>query len=86
MISCALGDVIEMTVTHERRCGQDRRQLDLPLPNDKERRRLVESRKTMIVEMAISDDEWANYFGGLVGKSESQVSDEAAAIFGRARG
>jgi hypothetical protein len=40
----------------------------------------------MIVEMAISDDEWANYFGGLVGKSESQVSDEAAAIFGRARG
>lgn len=52
-----------MKLSYDRRTGQDRRQADLPLANNKERRRSVESRKPEIVEISISDDEWAHYFG-----------------------
>ena len=79
-----------MAVSQEKRTGQDRRQLDLPSTCEKERRRLVESRKTTIVEMAISDDEWASYFGSVASNVESNVesptSEAAAAVFERARG
>lgn len=80
-----------MSASSERRSGQDRRQLDLPPPGDKERRRLVESRKSTIVEMTISDDEWASYFGNVgrpAGPAEKPGSAEeadAAAVFERAR-
>lgn len=84
-MSHVLGDVIEMSVTHEKRSGQDRRQLDLALPNEKERRRLVESRKTTIIEMSISDDEWASYFGTLGREADAHASEEATAVFERAR-
>lgn len=73
-----------MAGSQEKRTGQDRRQLDLPLPCGKERRRLVESRKTTIIEMAISDDEWASYFGNVASKAESPPSEAVAAVFERA--
>ena len=55
-----------MKLSYDRRAGKDRRQADLPLVNNKERRRSVESRKPEIVEISISDDEWTRYFGNLV--------------------
>lgn len=52
-----------MARSDDRRSGKDRRQTDLDLSNGKERRRSVESRKTEISEIAISEDEWLLYFG-----------------------
>jgi hypothetical protein len=75
-----------MTGSQEKRIGQDRRQLELPPPLTKERRRLVESRKPAIIEMAISDDEWASYFGNHASTVEHPDTDTAAAVFERAIG
>jgi len=75
-----------MPASSERRSGHDRRQFDEPPPGNKERRRLVESRKSTIVELTMSDDEWASYFGKIQGKVEHHAADEeAATIFERAR-
>lgn len=74
-----------MAVSQEKRTGQDRRQLDLPPPCGRERRRLIESRKTAIIEMAISDDEWASYFGNVASTVESPTSKAATAVFERTR-
>ena len=52
-----------MAQSKDRRSGKDRRLTDLDLANGKERRRSVESRKTEIDEIAISEDEWMHYFG-----------------------
>lgn len=52
-----------MGSTFERRSGCDRRQTDT-VPSFKiERRRSIDSRKSIIDEISISETEWINYFG-----------------------
>lgn len=51
-----------MRVKTETRCGKERRTRDIDLPTGRDRRRQVERRKPLVVEVTISDAEWAFYF------------------------
>lgn len=52
-----------MGSTFERRSGCDRRQTDTVPSFNIERRRSIDSRKSIIDEISISETEWINYFG-----------------------
>jgi hypothetical protein len=52
-----------MGSTYERRTGCDRRQADTAPAFKLERRRSIDSRKSIIDEISISEAEWINYFG-----------------------
>ncbi len=52
-----------MKDVHERRSGKDRRQRELDLLGNIERRKRVEARKLQAVEIALSETEWEDQFG-----------------------
>ena len=52
-----------MESRYERRSGCDRRQADTAPSFNLERRRSIDSRKSIIDEISISEAEWINYFG-----------------------
>ncbi len=58
---------------HERRTGKDRRQRELVLLGNLERRRRVEARKPEIVEIALSETEWEDQFGSRSVKSRTSL-------------
>jgi len=60
-----------MVQSFERRSGKDRRQIDVEPPLGCERRRSIESRKQEIVEISMSEVEWASYFGQLSQKVDA---------------
>jgi hypothetical protein len=47
----------------DRRSGTDRRDVDAPPPGQRERRRGLEARKPEVVELDMSDSEWAALSG-----------------------
>jgi hypothetical protein len=44
----------------ERRSGRDRRQVDVGPPGRSERRRAIEQRRPEVVELDMTDDDWAS--------------------------
>ncbi len=62
-----------MKHVHERRTGKDRRQRDVDLFGNMERRRRVEARKPEIVEIALSETEWEDQFGRRSVKSRTSL-------------
>jgi hypothetical protein len=44
----------------DRRSGKDRRRVDLRLPGEPERRRLVEPRKPEVQELDLTESQWAD--------------------------
>ncbi len=48
----------------ERRSGKDRRQKDVGGPNGRERRKSMEPRKPEVVELDLSESEWAKLEAG----------------------
>ncbi len=72
-----------MSDYHERRCGKDRRQVDLDLMGKTERRRSVESRKPEITEIQLSDNDWKSLFGTENGSAIPSI--EISVIIGHTR-
>ncbi len=72
-----------MSDCDERRCGKDRRQVDLDLAGKTERRRSVESRIPELTEIQLSDNDWKSLFGA---ENESAIPGiENSAVIGHTR-
>jgi hypothetical protein len=72
-----------MSKHFERRSGNDRRQQDIGPPGKIDRRKTVEARKPEIIEVELSETEWALLFGSA--ERATGPSVEASEIFGRSR-
>lgn len=82
-----------MNTHQQRRTGGDRRARDIGPPSGwRDRRRSVERRAPEVGELAVSDDDWAKYFGGMVRPQAANVFaetgnalDTASAVFDKVR-